>query len=122
MTYKKKAIELAKKIIREKGICEKCGRRKEHGYQMHGSHIFSINASAELAADLDNLQCLCAGCHKMKNDSWHESPLEQWEWFNKKFPGRYERLNKRRQKIVKANEQFWQEKYNNLKKYVRNNN
>lgn len=88
---KKKCIELAKKITRLKGVCEKCGRSDR---QLHGAHVLSVRHELT-AADLDNIICLCAWCHKFSPDSWHEEPLENADWFNSKWPGRYEQLLKK---------------------------
>ena len=97
--YKKKAIELAKKIVRSQGYCDKCGSTTR---QLHGSHVFSVRHEAT-AADLSNIICLCAYCHVFSKDSWHEEPIENAEWFKKKYPGRYEQLK---------------EKINNHEKYI----
>ena len=79
---------------------------------MHGSHILSVGAYPAMAAELDNILCLCAGCHKMNGDSWHNEPLENNDWFEKKFPGRKEQLYKKAQLQVEVD---WFQKLEELK-------
>lgn len=111
MTPRQKAIDLAKKIAksRDHNTCQRCG--KTNG-QMHGSHIIPVSARGLIVADPEDIICLCANCHKLAGDSWHEAPLEQ-EWFHEKFPGRYEKLKKKHiVRPVKKHE--WQEVYKKL--------
>lgn len=108
---RKKAIELAKKITRQKGICVKCGRRKVDGWQIQGAHIFPVRYG-NTAADLENILPLCSYCHIFAKDSWHDSPLENWEWFNEKYPGRYEKLKEKAYRLDKPD---WDAIYNSLK-------
>ena len=91
---KKKAIDLAKKLVktRQNYTCEKCGKsRTASGLQMHGSHIIPVTY-AKTAADPENILCLCSSCHKMARDSWHEDPVANGRWFDEKWPGRYDAL------------------------------
>jgi hypothetical protein len=94
---KKKCVELAKKIVRSKGFCEKCGKTKEStvlkpgGWKLEGAHIFSVSFS-NTAAMTYNIVCLCSYCHTLGKDSAHKSPEEFKIWIQKKFPGRYEML------------------------------
>jgi heterodisulfide reductase subunit B len=116
---RKKCVTLAKKIVREIAgyKCVKCGRGEPIN-QTQGSHIYPEGRYVSMSADLDNILCLCAGCHMWSNDSWHESPLQAAAWFNTKYPGMYEILNKRAQKTVKADLLFWEKKYDELNKIV----
>jgi len=59
---------------RAKRGCERCGTRDR--LQWH--HVFS-RAIVSLRWDLDNLLCLCSGCHLW----WHHNPLEAAAWFTK---------------------------------------
>ncbi len=111
--YKKKAIELAKKIVRSQGYCDKCGSTTR---QLHGSHVFSVRHEAT-AADLNNIICLCAYCHVLSKDSWHEEPIENAEWFKKKWPGRFERLLKKSQELCNFTQEDWKLLYEDLKMY-----
>lgn len=92
-TAKSKAIELAKKIAKERDnyTCQRCSRSKAQGYKIDGSHILSVKYGLT-AANPDNIIALCSQCHTGAADSWHDSPLTQPEWFNKKFPGLKDRL------------------------------
>jgi hypothetical protein len=82
---------------------------------MHGSHILSVGAYPAMAAELNNILCLCAGCHKMKPDSWHKEPLKNADWFNKKWPGRKERLYKKAQQQTEVDWFMKLEELNDLR-------
>lgn len=90
------AIKIAK--ARDRYKCQKCGTTKKAGSQIQGSHILPKGRHAALSADPENIIALCAGCHKWSSNSWHESPLEQG-WFHIKFPGLFDRLQKKHEKI-----------------------
>ena len=109
--YKEKAIELAKKITREKEVCEKCGKTQG---QFHGSHILGLGAYSSMGAELENLLCLCAGCHRWSPHSWHAEPLENATWFDDKWPGRKQKLYEMARLQPKVD---WQQKYNELRLY-----
>jgi len=83
----RKAIELAKKLAKERDgyTCLRCGRSKQGGYQIQGSHIFGIGAHPRLAAEILNIKALCASCHRW----WHSSPQESGKWFREKYPDWY---------------------------------
>lgn len=106
--YKKKAISKAKEITRSKGICEKCGKTVG---QFHGSHILSVGAYPAMAAELDNILCLCASCHNFAAHSWHKDPLENHDWFESMWPGRKQRLYDEGNKRIKVD---WEAKYREL--------
>ena len=113
--YKKLAIEQAKFNVRTKahGICEKCIKRTK---VLHGAHVQSVRHEAT-CADEDNLMALCYHCHF---NVWHKYPLEAAEWFEKKWPGRYKRLQKKAQSIVKYTDQDWKGIYEKLKEQSKN--
>jgi 5-methylcytosine-specific restriction endonuclease McrA len=75
--------------------CEVCGRRKDQGWQMHWHHYFG-RTHTSLRWVLENLFCLCAKCHKMSPQSFHENP----EWGRKQF------LDLRGQKLLKQLEKI----------------
>lgn len=108
--YKKKAIELAKKLAKErdKYTCQYCGKSGDTR-QIHGSHVYSVGSKSFLATDLDNIKALCAYHHQWW---WHSSPLEGAEWFTKKFPKRREYLEDKIRNYVKPD---WEAEYNRLK-------
>lgn len=86
--YRKKSIELAKKIVRSKGVCEYCGKTEG---QMQGSHVFNERGYSLTAADLNNIVCLCATCHKWGRHAWHKGP-EVIVWFFLTHTKRYKEL------------------------------
>jgi len=112
---KKECIKLAKEIIRSKGRCDKCGKTDR---QFHGSHILSTGAYPALAAELDNILCLCASCHTLAPDSWHKEIVKNYEWLNEKFPGRLERLKLLAQVQQKVD---WDKKWKELNDHQNKN-
>jgi 5-methylcytosine-specific restriction endonuclease McrA len=110
--YRKHAIAIAKEITRRQGVCAMCGRREG---QMHGSHIMPEEYPAT-AADLDNLLCLCAGCHKLRRTSWHLNPVFAVRWLDKTFPGKADRLYEKAQENVDGDKDFWKNRYEELKR------
>lgn len=90
--YRKKAVEVAKLIAKHLGnyVCCRCGKSAASGYQMHGSHILPESKFHRMSCVVSNIMCQCARCHM----DWHEHPLAQREWFDEKFPGRYDKLKK----------------------------
>ena len=109
--YKKKAINLAKKIVREKiNECERCGKK---GVKFDGAHILPVRYSS-VAADVDNILCLCSGCHTLSSDSCHRNPVSFTRWLDSYAPGRYERLLERARETVDLTAQDWKEKYESL--------
>ncbi len=120
---RKRCVTLAKKIARLKAkeICEHCGKRKQDGWQMHGSHIYPEGVYKSMSADVDNIICLCAICHvggfwkNSKNPSWHEDPVYFVDWFKKKYPKRAKRLKQQTRTIVVCDMQYWEDKLEELK-------
>jgi predicted restriction endonuclease len=55
--------------------CEKCGK----GERLQWHHVYT-RAILSLRWDMDNLVCLCAGCHLW----WHHNPLDAAAWFESK--------------------------------------
>lgn len=121
--HRKKALELAKKIavLRDGGICQKCGRSKEAGYQIHGSHILSVGGHPALCSILKNIKALCATCHSPGfKGSWHEDPagnLAPNGWFHKKYPGRIKYLLKLEKEI--SGQQDWEQIHKDLKQQLK---
>lgn len=75
-------------LIREKGVCEHCGRSYD---AMNCSHIYPVGAYPNLRFNVLNVLCLDARCHRF---FWHDNPGDAWEWFKSKYPARYEYLTK----------------------------
>lgn len=122
--WRKKCVDLAKKIARKKSkyICEYCGVG-EPQRMTHGSHIYSEGFNKSMSADEDNILCLCWLCHlgglktvRTNRFSWHGTPAEAMNWFNRKFPARAKELLKRSRKTVVCTLKYWQDKYEELKK------
>lgn len=96
--WKKHLDPLMSKLVREKGICDRCGSTN---IKFDWSHVVSrINLT--LRWDIINSMCLCFRCHRF---FWHEEPLQSAEWFKQKYPGRYEYLLKVKNLIIKRTEQ-----------------
>lgn len=110
--YKKKSIDLAKKIIRESiNQCEWCGKR---GVKFDGAHIIPVRFNAT-AADLDNILCLCSHCHTLSSHSCHENPVLFTRWLDSYAPGRFYKLWERAREITDFTAQDWKNKYDSLK-------
>lgn len=121
---RKRCVELAKKIVRKKAkfTCEYCGA-SEPARKTHGSHIYAEGFNKSMSADLDNILCLCWLCHlgglktvRTNRFSWHGTPKEASDWFDKKFPKRSNELRKRSRNTTVCTLEFWQKKYEELKK------
>lgn len=88
---KKKVVKLARDLYRG-DVCERCGATRETA-QLQAAHILpeEIHWTSFVK---ENILTLCASCHKWGILSMHKNPIFFAKWFNKKFPGRYERLVK----------------------------
>jgi hypothetical protein len=68
----KELDKLCSKIVRSKGACEKCGRKTN----LQCAHIFTRSYKGT-RWDLENLVCLCGGCHLF----WaHKDPEAFRDW------------------------------------------
>lgn len=56
--------------------CRKCGRSKEQGWQIHGSHILGAGAHANIKYEVSNGLTLCARCHRFFHD--HTAEWDSW--------------------------------------------
>ena len=94
---RKENDELVRKIIRRRGICEKCGRRlakaKGEGELGEVDHVFGKDTDG-LRWLLDNLLYLCTRCHRLikHSNAGRNTEKEFREWFIQKYPERYEKL------------------------------
>lgn len=67
----RKLDTLVSSIVRSKGKCERCGKKEN----LQCAHIYSRRYK-HLRWDLQNVVCLCAGCH-----FWaHQNPTEFAFW------------------------------------------
>jgi len=75
-TPRKKLIDKLDKfvsnLVRSYGKCERCGKREN----LQCAHIYS-RSNKWLRWDLENLMCLCGGCHMFW---WHKEPAEAIRW------------------------------------------
>ena len=59
--------------LRDRGVCQRCGKSKEH---METSHLFSRRKSKALRCDPSNACLKCNSCHGW----WHSNPIAAAEW------------------------------------------
>lgn len=87
---RKHCVELAKKVAKERDgyTCVRCGRSKQAGWQIQGSHIKGEGAYPNLSYISKNIKALCADCHRW----WHSAPTDSGIWFKEKFPEWYEEI------------------------------
>lgn len=86
-------VEMAKTIakIRDLYICQWCWKDcNSNKSDCHWSHIINEARDHRLATNEYNIKALCYHCHL---NLWHKDPNLASEWFNNKFPWRYEELN-----------------------------
>lgn len=77
-TLKRKADKIWSEIILSKGACEICGSKR----YLNPHHIEG-RRNLTLRHDLRNGACLCSGCHTMRVNSAHQSPLWFQDWMMK---------------------------------------
>lgn len=109
--WKNKLDPAMSKLIRKKGVCERCGRTD---VTFDWSHVVGRH-NLTLRWDILNALCLCFQCHRF---FWHEEPLESGAWFKQKFPERWQYLVENRNKIIKRTE----EDYKTLLKNIQEEN
>jgi 5-methylcytosine-specific restriction endonuclease McrA len=77
--------------IRDLYICQWCWKDcNSNKSDCHWSHIINEARDHRLATNEYNIKALCYHCHL---NLWHKDPNLASEWFNNKFPWRYEELN-----------------------------
>lgn len=128
--WRKKCVELAKKISKKKdgNVCVYCGIGRDRS-KLHSHHFFHEGLHVSMSADVDNLVTLCPRHHqggfimasgrRMGNHSgfnFHNTPRESTAWFIEKYPKRYKELLKRSRSTTVCTLEFWQKKYEELKK------
>lgn len=118
MTPRQKAVDLAKKIAKERDswTCQKCGRKKPE-VQIQGSNIFPVTYG-NVAADPENIIALYSSCHEWARDSWHMNPLESAKWFNETYPGLHDKLKAKAYPIRPIKKFEWETKLSELKSLV----
>ena len=85
--------KLASKYIKlmDDHTCQRCGKREVNSSSIHVSHVIPKSRGQRYRWNPLNLQCLCFHCHI---NWWHKNPLEASKWFQEKFPGRWEQLQR----------------------------
>lgn len=97
-SVKRSCDKLFSELIRSRGRCERCGSKN----YLQCAHIYSRKFGS-VRFDEENALCLCAKCHR-----WgHDNPLEFARFVEKKRV--YDRLVKKKNKIVKRKLADWLE-------------
>lgn len=104
--YKRQCDIIFSQYIRSVGRCEKCGGTAN----LQCSHVLS-RSILSLRCDPENAICLCYRCHIVGPDSWHHDPVSNSRWFESKWPGRYDNLIQKRNKITKVS---WKDVYETM--------
>jgi hypothetical protein len=120
--WRKKCVTLAKLIARKRDgdRCRYCGRSKEQGYSIHGSHVLPEGTYVSMSADPDNIIALCSQHHMSganprmgtKEPSWHSHPLLFGEWFRTTYP-EHAKMLQERSRILQVVD--WEKRYQELK-------
>ena len=102
-TLRNKLDKIVSLIVRERGHCQRCGKRDN----LQCCHIFSriYNATRWL---LDNLLCLCSACHFF----FHKNPILFGEYVRELLgEERYLLLKESRNRITKYTTEDLETKY-----------
>ncbi len=75
-------------IQRDRDVCNWCGKTY---IRLFGAHVLPKGSNPRLRFEPFNIMALCYACH-LGNRGWHKDPMRAREWFEGKYPGRYERL------------------------------
>jgi len=107
--WRKKCVFIAKRLAKERDnyTCQKCGKKPD---KIDGSHVYPEGTYHGMSAEVDNIKALCSFCHLYW---WHKNPLEARDWFEMKFPDRYNRLKQMSRLIIKKD---WKEEFEKLNK------
>ena len=97
--WREKARDICGKIVRLRGICDRCGRT-ENKYQMHAAHVIPARYG-NTDCNTDNRVCLCAFCHTADNDSAHLNERDFHEWYDSKYPGKRDSLWKQARAVCR---------------------
>ena len=89
-----KLDKVSKQIVklRDGNVCQHCGKWVE-GRDRQASHVIPVSAGSKLRWDPMNMKVLCNYCHL---HWWHKNPMEAAQWFEEKFPDRWEYLQANR--------------------------
>lgn len=108
----KKCIDLAKLIAKERDgwTCQWCWKKTN----IQASHIINEARDHRLAIDPYNIKALCYNCHLWL---WHKDPILASKRFNKKFPWRWDKLQKqhiKNQSLWSISQVWYEEKLEEL--------
>lgn len=108
--WKHRADKLFSKIIRARGVCQRCG---ESNYsQLQTAHIITRKYSAVRTCE-ENAWCLCARCHRRLTD-W---PREHSRYITETIGSeKYDQLRARAEDTAKFD---WESELNRLKEVAR---
>lgn len=88
----KKCDTTFSRIIRHKNACDRCSSRAF----LQCAHIISRNYHGT-RWDEENAMCLCSKCHLW----WHREPVLAGRWLEEMWPGKFDKLNLKRNQIQK---------------------
>lgn len=96
----RKLFKLWSEKVRERANkkCEYCGiaigeigKNGKPINKLDSHHLVSrIKKNSFLKWDLNNGVCVCSGCHKFSEDSFHRSPITTIAWLIKNHPERFD--------------------------------
>jgi len=93
----RRLFKLWSQLVREKNKCEYCGISKgeidKNGKilkKLDAHHYISrAKKNSYLKWDINNGVCVCSGCHKFYEDSFHRSPVTTMNWLIKTHPEKF---------------------------------
>ena len=89
---------------RDNHICQRCGNPGNNCHHIVGRRNRSVRWF------IPNGLLLCPGCHTFRTDSFHQNPRVTMEWFEEKYPDRYQAIKERENKILKQTfDEVWEE-------------
>jgi hypothetical protein len=106
-TLKNKADKLVSLIVRLRGSCERCDKTQF----LQAAHVVGRN-NHTLRFDLNNVICLCAGCHRWA----HDNPREFTKWFDHAYPERAKYLDGMMNKLTQRKLFDYEKLVGNLQK------
>ena len=95
---KKDLWKIWSSIVRHKNYCDLCGikngelTKNNKKCVLNAHHLISKDASYNLAWDVENGISLCQNCHRFSKIGPHKNSLIFANWFNNKYPEKYQYL------------------------------
>jgi len=114
-----KCITLAKQIAKTRDgyQCQFCGRTKDRGWKIDGSHVIAVGrCGGKLACHPLNIKALCSDCHR----AWAENPALMGPWYRLRFPLRWAYVDREYQVWTSSDKDtisilWWRERLEELK-------